>query len=64
MFEPALEEGISPAQIAQLEAAGVRQIFWYVGGNSAVIKLISAEGIVRDPEGVIGIPRVQPGMDR
>lgn len=64
VFEPALEEDISPAQIAQLDAAGVRQIFWYVGGNSAVIKLISAEGIVRDPGGVIGIPRDHPDMNR
>ncbi|MCP4847157.1 MAG: hypothetical protein GY899_04325 [Verrucomicrobiaceae bacterium] len=63
VFEPALEEGIAARQLAELEAAGVRQIFWHVGGNSTVIKLISADGKVRDPQGggVIGIPRVIPG---
>ncbi len=62
VFEPALEEGISASQIAELEAAGVRQIFWHVGGNSTVIKLISQDGKVSDPEGggVIGLPGVRP----
>jgi hypothetical protein len=62
VFEPALEEGISAPQIAELEAAGARQIFWHVGGNSTVIKLISRDGKVSDPEGggVIGLPGVRP----
>jgi hypothetical protein len=65
VFEPALEEGIPAGQLAELEASGVRQIFWHVGGNSAVIKLISPDGKVRDPQGggVIGIPRVIPRGD-
>ena len=66
VFEPALEVGISQGQLDQLEAAGVRQIFWHVGGNTPVIKLISADGSVRDPVGggVIGIPRVDLGAGR
>ena len=63
VFEPALEEGISAQQIFELEAAGVRQIFWHVGGTSVVIKLISQDGKVSDPEGgggVIGLPGVRP----
>ena len=66
VFEPALEVGISQGQLDQLDAAGVRQIFWHVGGNTPVIKLISADGSVRDPGGggVIGIPRVDLGGGR
>ena len=65
VFEPALEEGIPAGQLAELDASGVRQIFWHVGGNTSVIKLISEEGKVRDPQGggVIGIPRVIPGRN-
>jgi len=65
VFEPALEAGIPAGQLAELDASGVRQIFWHVGGNTSVIKLISEEGKVRDPQGggVIGIPRVIPGRD-
>jgi hypothetical protein len=51
VFEPTLEEGIAAGQVTELDAADVRQIYWFESGSQthAVIKLIGLDGRVRDP---------------
>lgn len=48
LFEPALEEGLDPALLAELEAADVRRIYVRAGSDSGSIQLIGADGVPRD----------------
>ena len=50
VFEPSLEEGINPSQLAELREANVQQVFLVAdpwGGGQ--MKIIGLDGNVRDP---------------
>jgi len=48
IFEPRLEEGISAAQIQELETQNIRQIYVEFGFVNPVFKVLGADGIFRD----------------
>ncbi|MCC6625586.1 MAG: hypothetical protein IT385_30390 [Deltaproteobacteria bacterium] len=47
IFEPALEEGIDPALVAELEAADVRAIVVHVGFSEGTIDVVGLDGRLR-----------------
>lgn len=48
LFEPALEEGLDPGLVAELEAADIRQIYVRVGFDLATVQVIGGDGRPRE----------------
>jgi len=50
LFEPRFEVGISAAQIQELEAQNIRQVYVALGFVDAAIKVVGSDGEFRDLE--------------